>query len=337
MTVTVEAGVTVATLAATLAENAQQIPVDAPRAAEATIGGLVATAWSGPRRYGHGTMRDYVIGITAVDGRGVTFHGGGRVVKNVAGYDFCKLLTGSLGSLGVITQITLRVKPVPEQSALLACELSDLDQAERLLAELVHFETPSAAIELLAGPAWRADSDLPSSGDAIATLVVALEGTDEEVTWMRDSLTAAWRQAGVAEIETYADQRADRLWSQLTEFPADGESPLVVQANVLPSAVTEYLRFVKQIDPDCSVQSHAGNGVLVVRFAEVLENDPARLLVSSLRPAAARCGGSAIVLKCPGEKLTQQAHWGLPGAAAGVMEKVRKEFDPHDLFNRAAR
>ena len=75
---------------------------------EATIGGVVATNWSGPRRYGHGTIRDYVIGIHAVDGRGTSFKGGGRVVKNVAGYDFCKLLTGSLGTLGVITHLRSR-------------------------------------------------------------------------------------------------------------------------------------------------------------------------------------------------------------------------------------
>ena len=71
-------------------------------------------------------MRDYVIGITAVDGRGTLFHGGGRVVKNVAGYDFCKLLTGSLGTLAVITQVTLRVKPIPPRSKFVACRDSQL-------------------------------------------------------------------------------------------------------------------------------------------------------------------------------------------------------------------
>ena len=116
MTILVEAGVRMADLAATLAAEGQQLPIDVPRAAEATIGGVVATNWNGPRRYGHGTIRDYVIGIHAVDGRGVPFKGGGRVVKNVAGYDFCKLLTGSLGTLGVITQLALKVKPLPEQS-----------------------------------------------------------------------------------------------------------------------------------------------------------------------------------------------------------------------------
>src|SRR4029078_4080191 len=88
-----------------------------------TLGGLVPAAFCGPRRFGWGTVRDYVIGCSAVDGRGMPFKGGGRVVKNVAGYDFCKLLTGSLGTLGVITQVTFKIKPLPERSAIVGCTL----------------------------------------------------------------------------------------------------------------------------------------------------------------------------------------------------------------------
>ena len=133
MTILVEAGVRMADLAATLAAEGQHLPIDVPRASEATIGGVVATNWNGPRRYGYGTIRDYVIGIHAVDGRGVAFKGGGRVVKNVAGYDFCKLLTGSLGTLGVITQLALKVKPLPECSATVVADCANLSTAETML------------------------------------------------------------------------------------------------------------------------------------------------------------------------------------------------------------
>src|SRR5437762_1029226 len=95
MTVTVEAGVTMKVLADLLAKERQRLPVDVPQAEAATIGGVIATNWNGPRRYGESPLRDFVIGISAVDGRGLPFKGGGRVVKNVAGYEFCKLLTGS--------------------------------------------------------------------------------------------------------------------------------------------------------------------------------------------------------------------------------------------------
>ena len=88
LTITVEAGITLAELYATLAKERQQLPIDVPQATQATLGGVIATNWNGPRRFGYGPLRDYVIGITAVDGQGMTYHGGGRVVKNVAGYDF---------------------------------------------------------------------------------------------------------------------------------------------------------------------------------------------------------------------------------------------------------
>ena len=88
LTITVEAGITLAELDALLVTEGQWLPIEVPQPPRATLGGVVATAWSGPRRYGWGQVRDYVIGISAVDGRGLPFKGGGRVVKNVAGYDF---------------------------------------------------------------------------------------------------------------------------------------------------------------------------------------------------------------------------------------------------------
>src|SRR6478736_2819398 len=116
MTITVQAGVTIARLRDVLKAEGQQLPVDVPFPDRATLGGAVATNASGPRRFGHGTLRDYVIGISVVDDRGEEMKGGGRVVKNVAGYDLMKLYTGSLGTLGIITQLTLKVKPRPEAS-----------------------------------------------------------------------------------------------------------------------------------------------------------------------------------------------------------------------------
>ena len=333
MTITVEAGVTMATLAATLATEAQRLPVDAPQADRATLGGLVATAPSGPRRYGHGTMRDYVIGITAVDGRGVPFHGGGRVVKNVAGYDFCKLLTGSLGTLGVITQITLRVKPVPERNALVTCDVSDLDQAEKLLAALVDFESPPAAIELVTGPAWLETSNLLSDNGAPAALVVGLEGTDAEVAWMTARLTDQWHAAGVANVKTLADEQAEPLWGLLTEFPAQRDAPLVIKANIRPGAVVEYVKLVQEIDAECSIQAHAGSGIVIVRFSKIPDDDHGKVLVGRLQPAAARAGGSSIVLSCPGGRLTRQAYWGPRTESVDVMDKIREQFDPQGLFN----
>tara|TARA_Y100001968_G_C19328740_1_gene703170 strand:+ start:495 stop:860 length:366 start_codon:yes stop_codon:yes gene_type:complete len=117
-------------LSQTLAGEGLMLPLDVPQQATATLGDVIATNANGPCRFGFGTVRDYVIGIEAVNGKGQVFHGGGRVVKNVAGYDFCKLLTGSMGTLVIITQATVKVKPIPESAVTVVVAVESVDVAE---------------------------------------------------------------------------------------------------------------------------------------------------------------------------------------------------------------
>ncbi len=349
MTITVEAGITMAALAATLAAERQRLPIDTPNAARATLGGVIATNWSGPLRYGHGTIRDYVIGISAVDGRGVPFKGGGRVVKNVAGYDFCKLLTGSMGTLGVITQVTLKVKPMPERSALVACRVRDLGHAERLLAALVTSQTTPAAIELVAGPAWN---DVPiteplSAGD-FGHLTVALEGTKPEVNWMTATLADELNPLAADKSRTEfiplesptefipspgtAESPPNKVWQRLIAFPA-ADAALVLKASVLPSRTLEMIRVLRDA-ADCSIQAHAGNGIVIASYPSFPAGGVSRLLIGRIQPAAQSSGGNVVVLSSTltGE-LTRQAVWGATGGAGMLMEAVKREFDPKNLLN----
>jgi glycolate oxidase FAD binding subunit len=335
MTVTVEAGVTMKTLADLLAKERQRLPIDVPLAERATIGGVVATNWNGPRRFGEGSVRDYVIGINAVDGRGQPFKGGGRVVKNVAGYDFCKLLTGSLGTLGIITQLTMRLKPVPEQSMLLACAIADSAHAERLLAGLITSKSRPSAIELIAGPAWQADpalADLHPSASQLF-LVVALEGTGPEVEYMQRQLSAEWRELGIEAPLIVGEGAA--LWQRLVEFPAEGQSPLVLKASVVPSGTTAVIDAARRLDPDSSVQSHAGNGIVIIKFAKFPEQGLSRALVGNLQPVAAAHRGQVIVLSNPsGAEMTHQSVWGATDSPLNLMTEVKRRFDPKDILNR---
>lgn len=116
MTVTVEAGLTTEQLAAVLAEQGQQLPVDVSDPS-CSVGSAVLNDLCGPRQLLHGTLRDYLLGFEAIDGRGQIFHAGGRVVKNVAGYDLCRLMVGSRGALGPLTKVTLKLKPLPPVTA----------------------------------------------------------------------------------------------------------------------------------------------------------------------------------------------------------------------------
>ncbi|MCI0358625.1 MAG: FAD-binding oxidoreductase [Planctomycetaceae bacterium] len=344
MTVTVEAGLTMQALADLLATERQRLPIDVPRPGEATIGGVIATNWNGPRRYGQGSVRDHVIGIHAVDGRGMPFKGGGRVVKNVAGYDFCKLLTGSLGTLGVITQVTFKLKPIPEQSVLVGCNLPDLDTAEKVLASLVRSEATPAAIELVAGPAWAQEPALQSLADsrnategvpysASVFVVVGLEGTQTEVEYMIHQLTTEWRALDAPPPQAIGESTT--LWKSLAEFPAAGQSPLALKAAVVPSGVTAMISAARQLDPQCSIQAHAGNGTVLIKLAAFPAQGLSRALVGQLQPVATAHSGNLVVLSNPsGAEMTHQSVWGAIDAPLDVMSVVKRKFDPQDILNR---
>jgi glycolate oxidase FAD binding subunit len=330
MTITVEAGITIAELAQTLAAEGQRLPVDAPDADRATLGGLIATNHSGTLRYGHGTLRDYVIGIAAVDGQGRTFHGGGRVVKNVAGYDFCKILVGSLGTLGVITQVTLKVKPLAPAAALVACNVADWNTAERLLSALVKSATTPALVELLSGPAWQQ----AIAGTGVARLVVGLEGTAVEVDWMQRTLVSELQSQG-ASPELLSEQKAATLRQQLIQFSATNDAPLTLKAAVRPSSVTRFIKRIFDVDAQASIQAHAGNGIIIAQLPGFTAADVSRQLIGKLQPEAMQLGGHVAVLACDATiDLTRQARWGSPGAAIDLMQSIKRQFDPADILNR---
>ncbi len=332
MTITVEAGITIAELNKTLAAEGQCLPIDVAHPELATLGGAIATNASGPRRYGFGTLRDYVIGISAVDGRGMPFKGGGRVVKNVAGYDFCKLLTGSLGTLGVITQVTLKVKPIPPRSAWLIADVSTWSQVEKLLDAVAASKTTPAAVELLAGPAWSSDAMLASSAASQAYLMVALQGTGTEVEWMTSTLTAELKPIGEPNTRIVTLDDGNQLAQRLVDFAAT-PGPLVLKANILPHAVVELCRHLTDIDPKCSIQSHAGNGIVFVALSEVPSSGISRTLVGKLQPLADRLGGHLTMLSTTSTEITRQSVWGGALDSTPLMDAVKKQFDPRGLLN----
>lgn len=336
LTITVEAGMTIATLAAHLAAEGQRLPIDVPLSERATIGGVVACNPSGPRRYRWGTIRDYVIGFHAVDGTGMPFAGGGRVVKNAAGYNLCRLIAGSYGTLGLITQVTLMVKPMPETTALVACAVADYDMAERLLADLVRTKTLPSAVEWLVGPVCQ---EAPLGADAtngLGQLVVGFEGTKEEVDWMVGDLKNSWQQRGVALSKTCMGDQAEPLWAFLEGFPGastDSRSPVLAEINVLPGAVVDTLRYVRQMDPKCSVLAHAGSGTLRVLFS-MNPQEAVTGLEQRIRPAVVGSGGTVAILAYSVDlALTSEEVWGPTRDGHRVRESIQRQFDPRGILN----
>ena len=369
MTVTVEAGMTLAELSKILIKRRQRLPIDVARPDRATIGGAAAINPFGPRQFACGTLRDYVLGFTAVDGQGLIFSGGGRVLKNNAGYNLGRLMIGSLGTLGIITRLTLLVRPAPEMSALAACDLPDLQTAEKLLAKLIESPISPAAVELALGPGRQDNPVLvPMPKTAAARLIVGLEGPRACVQWMLDALRNMWQAAGVASPMTVTNAWAKSLWDWLADFPAQ------VQIAVSPGAVTNMIAALLSLDPVCTIQAHAGNGVLRATFSQNNSPHPdplpkgegtfaidrhadplptptkgqsgdetddsapratfALFLRTRLRPLVERCGGKLTVLKNPQDNyLTCRDIWGPKGDGFAVMQSLKDRFDPAGILN----
>jgi FAD/FMN-containing dehydrogenase len=233
----------------------------------------------------------------------------------------------------VIAQLTLKLKPKPEETALLICDVTDANHSEQLLAALVHSQTSPTAVELVVGPAWQATEAAPQMPSAWGSLVVGLEGTSLEVAWMRRQLALEWNAMGTHACRTVIGPQADALWSRLCEFPAECTSPLVIKASVRPSAVHAFVTLLRGMDPRASIQAHAGNGIVIARFLEMLDANVSKNLVGTLQPAAVRLGGSVVVLASTAGGLTRQAVWGGQGTAAPMMRAIREQFDPAGILN----
>ncbi len=344
LTITVEAGMTIAALQRQLAGNGQRLPVEIPYPDRATLGGAVAANSSGPRRYGFGTLRDYVLGLRAVDGRGSEFAGGGRVVKNAAGYDICKLLIGSWGTLGVITQLTLMVRPMLEASALVAGVVADFRQAEELLCELSGPQMRPVAIELLVGPAWQDSSLLARQSEAaVGRLVVGFEASRGEVEGMIRQLTTSWQARRGTVAAVVRDQAAAPHWDRLVHgstsppaTPPDGNpgAVLALKICVKPSATIGATSELLRMGDGVVIQSHAGNGVIHARLPLRRPDDARTLLDRQIRPCVAAAGGNLVVESFPAElDFSVGEVWGSSGGAAAVMRILKKQFDPQGVLN----
>lgn len=334
MTVTVGAGMRIDELTALLRTERQRLPIDVAQSHRATLGGLIATNTSGSRRYGYGTIRDYLIGMTAVDASGRLFHAGGRVVKNVAGYDLCKMVIGSLGTLAVVTQVTLKLRPEPEASAVIWCEFDRWETIEQALAGLNKSETRPIAIDVLdvrgaAAVVAEAGLDLPQ---ALPVLCIGIEGTAQEVAWQQQQLQAELLPLRPARITAVAGDEVHKLWFALTDFQIPSDDPVTFKANLLPSRTVEFL--VKAQGMGVTVLSHAGNGIVVGQLPDSVKSavDAEKILLP-LRTFARASRGNLVILHCDNAWRTHLPLLGDSEPSQHLMRALKKQLDPRDILN----
>ncbi len=334
MTVTVQAGVSVAELRRVLASENQRLPVDVPHADRATLGGALAANVSGPRRYGFGTLRDYVLGITTVNDEGQEVKAGGRVVKNVAGYDLCKLHVGALGTLGVIVQVTLKVRPIPESQALVTvgCDAAGLaglldrlhDSRSRPACLDVHNAEAARAVGRMAGVV------LP---EAPWVVVVGFEDGVEAVNWQVRQLMQEIPSAGVRGLDVRAGAVCLSLWQALTEATDPPDARLSFKANLLPGAVASFCLQAAELAGGVRLSAHAGSGIVHGGLFGDLTLHRVQEMLKGLHDSAAAARGNVILPRCPVEWKRTLPVWGRPRGDAALMREVKVKLDPNNLFN----
>src|SRR5208337_3573986 len=328
MTITVQAGITAASLHAVLAEQNQRLLIDIPQADRATLGGVFATNTSGPRRFGLGRPRDQIIGVNFVTSQGIEVKGGGRVVKNVAGYDLPKLLTGSMGTLGIITQMTFKVRPMPEASAIVWVPFTSLASLGGTLEALNTSGSRPVALDLLSAPAARIIGEPLNVPAGDWVLVIGLEDNATSLSWQLNRLMI---ELGRADLTILQNEHAAAGWAGLTEFSAAELGPVSCVVSIRPSGV---IPFVESIDPGrWAVQAHAGNGIVRLHALGDWTLDHAAAEIDRFRSLTEREGGSVILARCPTGWKVRLGVWGRPRADWPLAERVKQALDPIGALN----
>ena len=268
----------------------------------ATVGGTLATNTSGPLRMYAGTMRDLLIGVTLVRADGVVAKAGGKVVKNVAGYDVGKLLVGSHGTLAVVTEATFRLHPVPRARRWVSVGVAGPDRAAELTQAVLHSQTVPAGLEV----------DSTAAGTQVSVLV---EGHPEGVAGRTAVLTELLPGSAVSE-------EAPPGWGR---YPWDDttEAFLGIKVTFRLSGLADVLDAAGEL----GLRGSAGTGVAYVAVPADRDITEIQAVLSRLRQATARQGGSAVVIDAPCAVKEQLDLWG-PVPALELMRRVKDEFDP---------
>jgi glycolate oxidase FAD binding subunit len=336
LTVTVEAGISLDALQSRLAERRQWLSLDPPDAERASVGGILATNASGPRRHLYGTARDVLIGITMVLGDGSVVRGGGRVVKNVAGYDLPKLAIGSLGTLGVIAEATFKLRPRPDADRLFLACFPSLEPAGRAARAILGSDLIPSAVELIDGDAARA---LELGAPAGAAILVGVDGLVEQVEWQCAELGRLLAPHGGVQARVLDGAARDAMWRALGGLPREAvpEVSGVMRWSVLPTQVAGVIQdggaLAHRRGLRAAFTAHAGAGV--VRGALGGGTDPAvvEAVLGEWRGLARGAGGQAVLEWAPLAVKERVAVWETPGAAHRIMKRIKDALDPAGILN----
>ncbi len=340
---TAECGIKLAEFQTALKEKNQSLPIDPPHIGRgATIGGIIATNDSGPRRlrYGttHGTMRELVLGIKIIRPDGEIAKAGAKVVKSVAGYDIPKLFVGSLGTLGIIFEATLRLYTIPEHSLTCLSSFSSIRGAHGTALSILNSSLTPTCLELVN----------PPLSAQISTKLALDSNKDAYVLAIRfESVEKAVKNQAAKLMEICSDRKGQgvivegdierKFWNEIADFPftKDKNRAVICKASVLIKDVSTLLEQLEDLSKNTGLEIHAsaraGNGVLMIS----LEGDEPDLLqaTGSLRQIVTSLNGNIVILQAPTSIKSEIDVWGEIGSSLELMKRLKSQFDPNGVMN----
>jgi len=320
MIVTVEAGTTLAKLSETLQQHRQRLPLDPPALDRATVGGAIAANSFGPRRARFGSVRDLLIGISIVRADGTRARGGGKVVKNVAGFDIPKLMCGSLGTLGLIVTATFRLHPLPEMEKTVLVRSRTAAQVRGLVARLKAGQLEPTSLVALSAAAARFD------------VAVRFEGFGAGVTQQAARFAELQQREGEP-CEQLGDVDAQAWWKKHDDARTKGAIRAKIAA--LPNALETFLPKLE------AVREHLVDSILVwyaslgLGFICGASSDlaAASRALADARSALEKANGSLTLQAAPQAIREWIGEWGTPPPAFSVMHRLKERFDPQQRLN----
>ena len=339
LTVTVEAGIRLGDLQTELAKHRQYLALNPPYADRCTIGGIVATNASGSLRLRHGTARNQVLGLRVVRADGTVVKSGGKVVKNVAGYDLNKLYIGAFGTLGIITEVTLKLSPIPVRQAILTAGFQNVQEAADTGLSIVGSQTLPMFVNLFVNSdPTRGGTEAPTDENK-TLLVVGFGGDPETVAWQLTQCQGIMEQNGAIGVTIAEGESLQHLQGAVQEFSEDNKNTeiIVAKLNLKRTDVAEFAAQIVEANWACDVQMMAllGSGVLYAILPVTSDTDYQSLAnaLTQLRQTAMSRRGNFIIEVAPPELKRHIDVWGSVEGTLSLMKQIKAKFDPAGLLN----
>ena len=348
LTLSAESGITLSEVQKSLAQVGKGyfLPLDPPFTEKATLGGIVATNSSGPKRLLYGTTRDLIIGTKAVFPNGDRVISGGKTVKNVSGYDMCKLLIGSYGTLGILCEMTFKLLPLPEKEATLLLSFTKIEEADDFTREVRSSQLIPSSIEILntvAAQNMKYSVSLPQNGNYL--VAIGLEGVAESIDRQVSEMNEIGKKHRVLEAATLDSEKHQAFWISIRDFSdamtSKYPNAIVLKSNFLISQSGEMLRNYEKIAHEFAIDSaficHAGNGIL---YSYILPGRNFRAKIESLvefigrlTSEAAKNEGNLVMESSPLLIKKKVDVWGQSRSDYLVVQRLKEQIDSAGILN----